>query len=156
MSNKSTSTHTRNEIVEHLGWLLRNFATSAVLAARAIADKVGIGANDFKCAEILVRMGPMSAGELAERAGLTTGAITKIVDRLEKAGWAKRAPDPNDRRRIIVLPVPQDTATVEGLYDSYTEAFASLIARYSDAELVLITEFIEHLIAINEEQAHQE
>jgi len=97
----------------------------------------------------------MTAGELAQQAGLTTGAITKIVDRLEKVGWAKRAPDRNDRRRIMVLPGPQDAATMEGLYDNYMKAFTSLVERYTDAELILITEFIDHLIAINQHQANQ-
>jgi hypothetical protein len=86
----SRSSKSRTEIIANLDWRLRELTTSAVLAANAIARKVGMGPNDLKCGEILVRRGPMSAGELAEMAGLTTGAITGIVDRLEKAGWGSR------------------------------------------------------------------
>jgi DNA-binding MarR family transcriptional regulator len=111
--------------------------------------------NDLKCAEILIRLGPMSAGELGEKAGLTTGAITGIVDRLEKAGWAKRVADPNDRRRVSIHPGPQDTATVAGLYDSYMRSLTALLEHYSDPELALISEFIERLIKINYERAGQ-
>ena len=100
-------------------------------------------------------MGPMSAGKLGKLAGLTTGAITGIVDRLEKAGWAKRVADSHDRRSVIIHPGPQDTATVDGLYDSYMDSLTKLLKGYSDAELVLITEFIDGLITINNEQAEQ-
>lgn len=143
----------RIQIVKDLDWRLRSFTTSAVLAANSIAQKVGMGANELKCAELLVRMGPMSAGKLAELAGLTTGAITGIVDRLEKAGWAKRVADPNDRRRVIIHPGPQETDVVDGLYNSYVNSLTGLLARYSDSELVMITEFIEGLIQLNHEQA---
>lgn len=155
MAEMSRLEQSRSEIIRALDWRLRTFTTSAVLAANTIAQKVGLGANDLKCAEILVRMGPMSAGKLGELAGLTTGAITGIVDRLEKAGWAKRGSDPNDRRRVIIYPGPQDTQAVAGLYDSYMESLTKLLEGYSDAELTLITEFIDGLIKINHEQAGQ-
>lgn len=151
----SSLSKNRIEIIKDLDWRLRTFTTSAVLAATSIAQQVGMGANDLKCAEILIRLGPMSAGELGEKAGLTTGAITGIVDRLENAGWAKRMADPNDRRRVIIHPGPQDTATVTGLYDSYMRSLTALLERYSDPELALITEFIEGMIKINYEQADQ-
>ncbi len=152
MSRPSKS---RTEIVKDLDWRLRTFTTSAVLSANSIAQKVGLGPNDLRCAEILIRMGPLSAGKLGKLAGLTTGAITGIVDRLEKAGWAKRAADSHDRRRVIIHPGPQDTATVDGLYDSYMDSLTKLLKGYSDSELVLITEFIDGLIKINNEQAGQ-
>ncbi len=143
----------RKEIVDRLDWRLREFTTSAVLAANSIAQKVGLGANDLKCAEILIRMGPMSAGELGERAGLTTGAITGIVDRLERAGWARREADRTDRRRVIIYPGPQDSQVVAGLYDGYMRSLAELLDGYSDEELTLFVGFIEGLIRINHEQA---
>lgn len=149
----SRPTKTRNQILKDLDWRLRNFTTSAVLAANSIAQQVGMGANELKCAELLVRMGPMSAGKLAELAGLTTGAITGIVDRLEKAGWAKRVADPNDRRRVIIHPGPQETETVDGLYSAYMNSLIKFLAGYSDDELILITEFIDGLIKLNHEQA---
>jgi DNA-binding MarR family transcriptional regulator len=153
MEEKSRSINIRSEIIENLDWRLRALATSTVLAATTIARKAGMGPNEFKCAEILVRDGSLSAGELAEKAGLTTGAITGIVDRLEKAGWAKRVPDPNDRRRVIIQPGPQDTEVMVGLYDARMKSFNELVEKYSDSELQLITEFVDQLIRINHEQA---
>jgi DNA-binding MarR family transcriptional regulator len=143
----------RAEIIAGLDWRLRNLTTSAVLAANAIARKAGLGPNDLKCAELLIRMGPMSAGKLGELAGLTTGAITGILDRLEKAGWARRVADPNDRRRVMIHPGPQETETLTGLYTTYMESLWKLLEGYSDAELILITRFIDDLIALNHEQA---
>jgi DNA-binding MarR family transcriptional regulator len=155
MDGMSRPFKSRTEIIENLDWRLRALTTSAVLAASSIAQKVGLGANDLRCAKILVRRGPMSAGELGEIAGLTTGAITGIVDRLEKAGWAKREADPHDRRRVMIYPGPQDTATITGLYDSYMESLTKLLEDYSDSELSLLTEFLDGLIRINHEQADQ-
>jgi len=149
----SRATKTRLQIVKDLDWRLRNFATSAVLTANSIARVVGMGANELKCAELLVRMGAMSAGKLGKLAGLTTGAITGIVDRLEKAGWAKRVADPTDRRRVIIHPVPRDSEAVDGLYDTYMDSLTKLLARYSDSELILLTEFIDSLTRLNHEQA---
>ena len=80
----------REQLVQQIDRALRELSTSTVLAATAIAQKVGMGPNDLRCGELLVRNGPMTAGELAKATGLTTGAITGIVDRLEKAGWAQR------------------------------------------------------------------
>ena len=155
MSEKSSLPKNRIQFVADLDWRLRTFTTSAVLAANLIAQKVGMGTNDLKCAEILIYMGPMSAGELGEKAGLTTGAITGIVDRLEKAGWAKRVPDQKDRRRVMIYPGPQDTEVVAGLYDYYIDSLTKLLGNYSDTDLIMITKFVDGLIKINHEQAGQ-
>lgn len=151
----SSPPKSRAQMVSDLDWRLRTFTTSAVLAANSIAQKVGMGANDLKCAEILIRLGPMSAGKLGELAGLTTGAITGIVDRLEQAGWARRGSDPNDRRRVIIYPGPQDTARMEGLYEAYMKSLTELLESYSNSELMMLTEFINRLTQLNYEQAGQ-
>jgi DNA-binding MarR family transcriptional regulator len=152
----SSSLNSLAQNVSDLDWRLRTFTTSAVLAANSIAQKVGMGANDLKCVEILIRMGPLNAGKLGELAGLTTGAITGIVDRLEQAGWAKRGPDPNDRRKVIIYPGPQDSARMKGLYNDYMDSLRKLLASYSDSELILLTEFINKLIQLNYDQAGQQ
>jgi len=99
-------------------------------------------------------MDPMSAGKLAQLAGLTTGVITGIVDRLEKAGWAKRVADPKDRGRVIIHPGPQETdAAADRLYSSYMDSLTKFLAGCSDDELILRTEFIDGLIKLKHEQA---
>jgi DNA-binding MarR family transcriptional regulator len=142
MPEKSISNN-RIELTQQLDWEIRQLSTATVIVATAIAQKVGMNASDLQCAEFLVRMGPLTAGQLAELSGLTTGAITGVVDRLEKAGWVKRENDPNDRRRVIIRPVPQDSPANEGLYDPYTEVMSELLANYDDDELNFILDFVK-------------
>src|SRR5918997_6772224 len=75
-------------------------STTTVLFHSAVADRLGVSATDVKCYTILRQTGPLTAGELAERVSLTTGAITGVIDRLERAGLVRRAADPHDRRRV--------------------------------------------------------
>ena len=152
--NASTSPE-RMELIQKFDWEIRQLNTAITLAVTAVAQQIGMNASDMQCAEFLVRQGPLTAGQLAELSGLTTGAITGVVDRLERAGWAKRENDPADRRRVIIHAVPQDTNAEEGLYDPYTEAMSNLLADYDDQELHFILEFISRLSATNAEIASQ-
>ncbi len=150
MAKKSIST-ARTELTQKLDWEIRQLSTATVIVATAIAQKVGMNASDLQCAEFLVRMGPLTAGQLAELSGLTTGAITGVIDRLEKAGWVKRENDPNDRRRVIIRPIPQDSPATEGLYDPYTEVMSELLASYNDDELNFILDFVKRFsVATNQ------
>ena len=113
-----------------------------------------MGPNDLRCGELLVRNGPMTAGELARATGLTTGAITGIVDRLEKAGWAQRRADPGDRRRVVIYPGPQENEqTAAALYAGHVERMNQLLGQYSDEQLMLLLEFVQRLAAINRDEA---
>jgi DNA-binding MarR family transcriptional regulator len=76
------------------------------LHAKSIAERIGLNATDFECLDVLDWTGPITAGELARRVGITSGAVTGVVDRLARAGWVRRAADPTDRRRVIVEPLP--------------------------------------------------
>lgn len=69
---------------------------------QAVADTLGINRTDMRCLDVIESEGPVAAGRLAEATGLTTGAITTVLDRLEKRGFARRVPDPRDRRRVLV------------------------------------------------------
>lgn len=143
------------ELIQKFDWEIRQLNTAITLAVTAVAQQIGMNASDMQCAEFLVRQGPLTAGQLAELSGLTTGAITGVVDRLERAGWARRENDPADRRRVIIRAIPQDTNAEEGLYDPYTEAMSNLLADYDDQELHFILEFISRLSATNAEIASQ-
>ena len=80
-------------------------STEAVMFHQAVADELGLYITDHKCMDIIHRFGAMPAGRLGEMTGLTTGAITGMIDRLEKAGYVRRANDPKDRRKTIVEPL---------------------------------------------------
>ncbi|MBE9168079.1 MarR family transcriptional regulator [Pleurocapsales cyanobacterium LEGE 06147] len=105
----------------------------------AIAEQIGLSATDHKALDILMKTGPITAGELAELTGLTTGAITGVIDRLEKTGFVRRERVPSDRRRVIIQ-LLQDRAEREiaPLFDSLSRAMTELYSRYSDKELAVI------------------
>ncbi|MFI7273768.1 MarR family winged helix-turn-helix transcriptional regulator [Streptomyces sp. NPDC049879] len=80
----------------------RRYVASIVLFHMAAADAVGVGATDYQAWNVLALDGPLTSGELAQRLGLSTGATTRLVDRLTASGAARRVPDPADRRRVLV------------------------------------------------------
>ncbi len=154
MAKESSPHVSRQELLQQIDWSLRELSTSIVLSVTSIAQRAGMGPNDFKCGELLVRNGPMTAGQLAKATGLTTGAITGIVDRLEKAGWARRENDLNDRRKVMIHPGPQSNEEkTAGLYQSHTQNMSRLLSDYSDEQLLFILQFVRRLTNINMEEA---
>jgi DNA-binding MarR family transcriptional regulator len=139
----------RDDLVEKLEAGLREMSSTSVLLSHAIAGRLGMNPTDLEALEILHRLGPMTAGGLAEATGLTTGAITGIVDRLERDGYARRARDPHDRRRVIVRPeLEHGIRTIAPLFASMGEAMGALLARYSDEELVVVLDFVTRANAV--------
>jgi DNA-binding MarR family transcriptional regulator len=128
----------------------RQMSTGAIMFHQAVADRLGLHATDHKCADLIARNGAMTSGQLAALTGLTTGAITGVVDRLEARGIVKRAADPADRRRVIVELVKSEK--VEGqmreLFQGIADSTRTLLDGYSDADLELILGFIRQSNAI--------
>jgi DNA-binding MarR family transcriptional regulator len=151
MSSKNSDN--RPALLAALGQEFRQFATATVLFHQAIADRLGMHVTDHKCLDILVRTGPIPAGELAERTGLTTGAITGVIDRLEKAGFVQRIKDPNDRRRVVIEPfADRIEKEIAPLFKSLAPAMADLCAQYGTRELTVIRDFIAGVQRIAYEQ----
>jgi DNA-binding MarR family transcriptional regulator len=98
----------KKELLEELSHSMQRASTLAVLHANAVADKIGLSATEFESMDIINQYQPMTAGNLATRCGLTTGAITGIIDRLEREGLVCRVRDPKDRRRVFVKPITND------------------------------------------------
>jgi DNA-binding MarR family transcriptional regulator len=134
----------------------RQLSTAAILFHQAIADRLGLNVTDHKCAGILLDTGPITAGELAERTGLTTGAITGVIDRLEKAGFVRRAKDPNDRRRVIIEPLSERIEQqVSPLFSSMAQAAVELCSRYSTRELALLHDFTTRACQMSHEETRK-
>jgi DNA-binding MarR family transcriptional regulator len=132
---------------ELLGELARELQQLNGLSAsffRAAAARVGVTVTDMQVIECLVSTGPQTAGQLADLTGLTTGAITGIVDRLEKAGLAQRASDPNDARKVIVrLASDRDRMRELGpVLDLVAKAWEEETAQYDDEQIALIVRFL--------------
>jgi DNA-binding MarR family transcriptional regulator len=109
--------------------------------AKTVADRAGISASDMDCMDFLNLEGRMTAGRLAELTGLTTGAITGVVDRLEKAGYVRRERDDSDRRKVFIAVVPETAARIGRLYVPMQQSMQKVWSRYSEEELRLLLRF---------------
>jgi DNA-binding MarR family transcriptional regulator len=110
---------------------------------QAAAALIGINQTDLICLNALFRQGAMTAGQLAATIGLTSGATTTAIDRLERAGYVHRQPDPSDRRRVLVEASKQGAHQAFSLFDDLLERTAQLSASYSDEQLTLLLELLD-------------
>ena len=125
----------------------------SILFSQAVADRVGVDPTDLEAMDILRQTGPIPAGRLAELTGLTTAAVTGLVDRLERRSWARRDADPTDRRRVIVRPLVENAEReLEPFFAGIGAATANLIAHYSEEEIALMLDFFARSNAILAEQ----
>jgi DNA-binding MarR family transcriptional regulator len=132
---------------------LRRVNLQGSLFGQTVAIRFGLTESDIEALEVLIDSGAATAGRLSELMGLTTGAVTRVIDRLEQAGYVRRTPDPTDRRRVIVEVIPDKVAAVEATMARVGEASAPEIGHYSEAELAVINDFLTRMAAITREEA---
>jgi DNA-binding MarR family transcriptional regulator len=132
---------------------LRRVNLQGSFFGQTVAIRFGLSESDIETLEALIEMGASTAGRLGELTGLTSGAITRVIDRLEQAGYVRRVPDPADRRRVIVEVVPEKVAAVKSTLDRIGSASADEIGRYTDAQLALISDFLTRMEQITREEA---
>lgn len=120
---------------------------------QAVADSIGINRTDMRCMDVIQREGPVSAGRLAEATGLTTGAITTVLDRLERAGVARRVRDESDRRRVLVEATEAALEGAAEYYGPHMELSERLYRRYTLEQLELLLEFVREGREFNEREA---
>ncbi|MGB8456510.1 MAG: MarR family transcriptional regulator [Candidatus Acidiferrum sp.] len=145
----------RKELVKRVGMDLgRELSTVSVFLHHAIAAKLGLNVTDTRCFELMSRysMESFTAGDLARATGLTTGAVTGILDRLEKAGLVERYRDRIDRRKVFVRPRPEALQRVGGLYKGLAAASLKLASSYSTKELEVINDYLEGSLQILRDQ----
>jgi DNA-binding MarR family transcriptional regulator len=140
---------------EKLTRRLRGLGNRTVLYQQSVAASLGLYNNDFLSVDILHEKGPVTAGELSKLTGLTTGSVTSLIDRLEKCGFARRQPDPHDRRKVIIVPLYENKEEVSRIYLLLHAAMIQLASAYSDNELELITHFLSRASIVLEEQIQQ-
>ncbi len=139
----------RQELADKIvGRLARRHSTATVLFHHAAAERLELGPTDHKCLDLLLERGSASGTELAEATGLTTGAITGVVARLERAGYLHRQPDPRDGRRQSLQPVLK---RVKGLHETFgpiREEMAELLEGFDVRQLAAIAGFLEGATAL--------
>ena len=131
----------RDELVAALNRAMRDASGQGVLYSQAVAERLGINSTDLECLDIIVMRGPVTAGELARATGLTTGAITGVIDRLDRAGFAMRERDAADRRKVLVAALPAVERRVVPLFKPMEHATLSALSAYDDKELALLLNF---------------
>lgn len=133
----------RMKLIEAVNEATRQQSTWTVIFHATVAEKIGLNITDHKCLDILLHQGPITAGKLAELTGLTTGAVTGVIDRLEKTGFLRRERDPNDRRRVILQPILEKAGEVMGpVFDHFQGRFIPTLERYDNKTLRQVLEFV--------------
>jgi MarR family transcriptional regulator, organic hydroperoxide resistance regulator len=114
---------------------LREFIAGSIIHNQQVADRVGLRLTDMQCINVLELMGPSTPGELARSTGLTTGGVTVMLDRLEKGGYVKRAPNPRDRRSVLVRLNPAKLKRIQAFYREVNQQMAALLDETPEPEL---------------------
>jgi DNA-binding MarR family transcriptional regulator len=132
---------------------LRRVNLQGSFFGQTVAIRFGLSESDIEALELLIDTGAATAGRLSELMGLSTGAVTRVIDRLEQSGYVRRVPDPADRRRVIVEVVPEKVAAVQATLSRIGQAGATEIGNYTEAQLALIEDFLTKMAAITREEA---
>jgi len=140
----------RSELIAALGMAGRELSAHTVMFHTAVAERMRLGLTDHKAFDFILRHGPVTAGQLAEITGLTTGAVTGVIDRLEKTGYVERVRDAADRRKVLVRPAlnPARERQCCQLFDSLGRSVDKVAATYSDRELSVILDFMRRSVAV--------
>lgn len=128
---------------------------SAVMFHTALAAKQGLSASEEKALDLLERFGPMTGRELSKRSGLAPNSVTGLVARLESKGFARRAPNPDDGRSVLITLVEDRVAGLEPLFADWVDSLNALCGKYSDQELATIIDFLTEAAARQRDAAQR-
>ena len=144
----------REETIHNIINKFREMSTETIMFHQAVADELGLPITDHKCLDLIHRFGAMPAGRLAELTSLTTGAVTGMIDRLEKAGYVRRTNDPKDRRKTIIEPISNKKLErkIEMIFMPIHERMHKFLSSYSDSELAFLRNAMMEFI----KQTHEE
>lgn len=145
-----------NGMIKQIRKLVQQYAYTSIQMHEAVARKAGFSGTDHRYLGFLIEKGPMTAGELSNLTGLTTGAITGLIDRFEKKKLVKRRLDKDDRRKVIIEPNTQNIMKLfEPLYKDFRSRSEELTASFSDKEIGIISSYLTKAIEIMNETANK-
>jgi DNA-binding MarR family transcriptional regulator len=144
---------TREALLQELVDETRAGQRATELVDQAVCELMGVNRTDGRCVDILEQRGRISAGQLAAEARLTSGAITAVIDRLERAGYARRVADPDDRRRVLVEPTEKAHKDSEELMGRLGELGRPKVEDYTDDQLALLVDFLRFGRELQEDHA---
>jgi len=141
----------RDTLRAELGDEVRALQSDVDALDEAVAAHLGVNRTDLRCLDVLMQAGSATPGQLAARLGLTTGSVTAMLDRLAKSGYLTRAADPADRRKVVVQPTGLAQRKAGEIYGPLAEAGSRDIARYTEAELRLLLDFLRRSRRLQQE-----
>jgi len=139
---------TRAALLQDLDTTIRKIGAQSVLISQTVADRVGLNPTDLECLDLLYMAGPTTAGKLAAHTGLTTGATTAVLDRLERAGFVRRRRDARDRRRVLVEIFPRSVEVIQPFYTRLAAEMARLHTEYNNQQLALVMNYMSRALQL--------
>jgi DNA-binding MarR family transcriptional regulator len=131
---------------------IRDYGVNLTLFRNAMNEWAGLNATDMDCLRLLMLKGVATPSELARHTGLTSGATTAMLDRLEKVGLIERQPNPGDRRGTLIIPAEESSQKMASWFDSARKAQDKLISCYSEVELEIISDVFERFSKLWEQE----
>ncbi|MEJ8544736.1 MarR family winged helix-turn-helix transcriptional regulator [Brevibacillus borstelensis] len=135
---------TQEDLQQSLLEASKQLSTQTVMFHQAVAGHLGLNITDHKCMDLILSRGRATAGQLAEWTGLTTGAITSVLNRLEKAGYIRRAKDAGDLRVVYAEPIYSQLHAIKKVFAPLNDAMLELYSKYSQEELQTILDYLVH------------
>lgn len=142
----------KKNLVKQVSMGAREYGISTVLFRHAVGEMLGVNVTDMECLALIFFKGLATPSELARYTGLTSGATTAMLDRLEKARLIERRPNPQDRRGTLIVLTNERTEEVGAMFASGREAIDKLTSSYSESELETIADYFRRLVIVWEEE----
>ncbi|HEX7308664.1 MarR family winged helix-turn-helix transcriptional regulator [Lentzea sp.] len=132
------------DALERFTWYMREQSALTVMFHARVAAQMGLSATDEKCLDLAMRAdGPVTAGRIAELSGLSTGAVTGVIDRLERAGYVRRVRDPHDRRKVLVEVTVGDVEKFGAAFEGARQSMIEVLDQFDAAELGVIERYLK-------------
>jgi len=144
---------TRAELISRLQADVAETVADGVALQEALSDRLGLTVSDLRAITLLMRKGTVSTSELGDAAGLTSGAATRMVDRLENANWVERYMDARDRRRVLVVMKKARRGEIGELYAEMSQSWISALSDKTEAELETVLEIFDRMRGVARDQA---
>jgi len=122
---------------------MRRASAIGVLLSQAVAQRAGLNSVDLECLDLILAGGPATAGQIGKRTGLTSGAVTGLIDRLERAGFVRRIADAHDRRKVLVEVREGSMDALDAMFLPVRETMTALLADYDQEDLARFADFLE-------------
>jgi DNA-binding MarR family transcriptional regulator len=145
----------RQELSEEMTRVFRNYQRSVDALDELATRLIGVNRTDARVLDLLDQEGRLTAGQIAAGAGLTSGAVTGVVDRLERAGYARRVADETDRRKVLVEPTEELRRRAGEIYYAMQAKGEQLMRQYSDDELRLVIRVLDAVTKLTEEHTEE-